>query len=143
MCSSDLCYEAGTKSGAVLCQGMPKNLKYTAHALRLATAAAKKGYTHAYSLLGAMLKDTTDTLLKNMLHVQPGGSGLAAKCFQFAARDGDKSGMECLEKLNNEEGFVTEVDINDVKRQYKEALMMEWSEEREKENPDSYKELSL
>ena len=43
--------------------------------------------------------------------------------------------MECLNKTN-EGGMATHIDANGVKRQCKEALMVEWSEERGKVNPD-------
>ena len=127
---ADRCFEGGS--------AVPRNFVY---ALHLANAAARKGYVPAYSLLGAMLKDTTDAMLKKNITADD-SELLVAKCFQFAARDGDKVGMECLDKLKKE-GTIFGIDINDVKRQYKEALMMEWSEEREKVNPDYYKELSL
>ena len=94
---------------------LPKNIE---RAIALAFAAAKLGYITAYTLLWLVFADKID-------------AESSAMYIAFAAINGCSDSMEILNDLI-EEGKVKQVDIDAVRREYEEALKVEWTEEREK-----------
>ena len=88
-------------------------------AMQLAMTAAKKGDWGAYSMLGCIYAKQED--VEN-----------AAKNFIFAARAGHEVSMEFLRSYKVDGAkLVSDDDLEAIDEAYKEAVKLEWSEERE------------
>ena len=66
------------------------------------------------------------------IHYELGDDENAAKCWIFAARGGNRDCMKLLRTYEKDgEKLVSDDDLDAIEEAYKEAVKLEWSEERE------------
>jgi TPR repeat protein len=88
-------------------------------AMKLATIAAKKGDLESYHLLGHIYDELGD--VEN-----------ATKSYIFAARAGNHETIEFLRTYKTDGAkVVSDDDLEAIEEAYKDAVQLEWSEERE------------
>ena len=90
-------------------------------ALKLAKAAAKKGSVRGHEILGGLEfeKDNFGTLAQALRH------------FIHAAIGGNKRSFDILRQTRDQSGVLDQDAFDDIEAKHKEALALEWSEERE------------
>jgi TPR repeat protein len=90
-----------------------------AFAMQLVTIAAKRGNLNSYGILAC-------------IHYKLGDVENAVKSWIFAARAGNSDCMELLRTYEKDGAkLVSDDDLEAIEGAYKEAVKLEWSEERE------------
>ena len=103
----------------------------TDRSVKLFRFAAKMGYHSAHFFLGWYFIEQLDDDANNIEL-----SAMAFKHWSFAARRGDSSCLESLQKLSDDvlallQYLRFDVDMDEIKEAYEESRSVEWSEERE------------